>query len=512
MFGKVGFCLGGGFYVASQLMAWIFGGPTVLWAHFRSTASVAHLATVLLLLFQWKAVQHVPLARRALEAIDTVTMVVSGVMLAIMGATLPPEIRHINGIAAVCLSLSLRAIVIPSSMARTLSVSAAASLAAWITLAICVARGAGHGASSGSAASIYAPIVVAGMWFAGFTALATFASRVIYGLRQELKAARQIGQYTLSEKLGEGGMGVVYRATHAMLRRETAIKLLSPVRVGREALGRFEREVRMTARLTHPNTVSVYDFGSTPDGTFYYAMEYLDGLDLEALVAAVGALPPGRVVHLLAQVCASLTEAHEIGLIHRDVKPSNIMLTERGGVSDVVKVLDFGLAKDLAGRDEAAVTVDQSARGTPLYMSPEAIATPTEVGPASDLYAVAAVGYFLLTGSAVFRGQTLMAVCASHLHEQPEPMSRRLNGPIPEALERLVMKGLSKKAASRPASARELRASLLRLVEHEDVPRWTEEDAATWWSAMGRALTRKASAAGSSAPLATTIAVDVAGR
>jgi serine/threonine protein kinase len=188
------------------------------------------------------------------------------------------------------------------------------------------------------------------------------------------------------------------------------------------------------------------------------------------------------------------------------------MLTERGGVSDVVKVLDFGLAKDLAGRDEAAVTVDQSARGTPLYMSPEAIATPTEVGPASDLYAVAAVGYFLLTGSAVFRGQTLMAVCASHLHEQPEPMSRRLNGPIPEALERLVMKGLSKKAASRPASARELRASLLRLVEHEDVPRWTEEDAATWWSAMGRALTRKASAAGSSAPLATTIAVDVAGR
>ena len=466
-----------------------------------------------LFVVQWRAVQRIPMTRSGLEAVDTSATTLIGTLVALVGVTSP--VGNMGALhSALCVSalLSLRAILIPSSLRRTLFISATAASAALAAIVLLLVRASQHP----SPITQIPPIpmgLLAGMWMFGFAAVATLASRVIYGLRQEVKAARQIGQYVLSEKLGEGGMGVVYRATHAMLRRETAIKLLPPERVGRDALGRFEREVRMTARLTHPNTVSVYDYGTTPDGSFYYAMEYLEGLDLDVLVAAVGALPAGRVVHLLAQVCASLTEAHETGLIHRDIKPSNIVVTERGGIPDVVKVLDFGLVKDLEGTEEAEVTMDQNARGTPLYMSPEAIATPADVGPASDLYAVAAVGYFLLTGSHVFSGRTLMAVCASHLYDEPEPPSRRLRSAVPEGLERLLLCGLAKNPALRPSSARAFRGALLQLRDRGEVARWTEDEASAWWTTLGRGLVRKATGPRTGgAPFATTIAVDVTAR
>jgi serine/threonine-protein kinase len=302
-------------------------------------------------------------------------------------------------------------------------------------------------------------------------------SRVIYGLREEVREARRLGQYTLEEKLGEGGMGTVYRARHAMLRRPTAVKLLPPEKAGQAALERFEREVQLTARLSHPNTVAVFDYGRTPDGVFYYAMEFLDGTNLEELVRGDGAQPPGRVVHVLRQVASALVEAHGIGLVHRDVKPENIILCERGGVADVAKVVDFGLVKDLE-RTGASVSRADVVQGTPLYLSPEAITAPDRVDARGDLYALGAVGYYLLTGHHVFSGATLVEVCSHHLHTAPVPPGERLGRPVPAALERLLLSCLEKDPARRPASALALRDELAGL---PGVDSWSEEEARTWW-------------------------------
>ena len=199
--------------------------------------------------------------------------------------------------------------------------------------------------------------------------------------------AKQLGQYELENKLGAGGMGVVYKAHHAMLRRPTAVKMLSIDKVDAASTARFEREVQITCQLNHPNTIAIYDYGRTPEGVFYYAMEFLDGLDLQQLVEKYGPQPEGRVIHILKQVCGSLYEAHSKGLVHRDIKPSNIMLNRRGSEPDVVKVLDFGLVKALDENKNAGMTANASLTGTPLYMSPEAIQSPLAVDNRSDLYA-----------------------------------------------------------------------------------------------------------------------------
>ncbi|MCR9296276.1 MAG: serine/threonine protein kinase, partial [bacterium] len=241
--------------------------------------------------------------------------------------------------------------------------------------------------------------------------------------------AQQLGQYTLSEKLGSGGMGSVYIGHHAMLRRPTAIKLLDVEKMNDLAVERFEREVQITCQLNHPNTIAIYDYGRTPEGVFYYAMEYLDGLDLQTLVDDHGPLPEARVIHILLQICGSLFEAHTRELVHRDIKPANIMLNRRGGVPDVVKVLDFGLVKD---RDptKAAESGDRGLVGTPLYMSPEAIQSPLSVDARSDLYAVGAVGYFLLTGEPVFAAKSMSELIRMQVDEQPRPPSTRTQQPI----------------------------------------------------------------------------------
>ena len=297
-------------------------------------------------------------------------------------------------------------------------------------------------------------------------------------------------------------MGSVYRARHAMLRRPTAIKLVPPEKSSPAALARFEREVQLTASLSHPNTVSVFDYGHTPDGVFYYAMEYLEGTDLDALVRKDGPQPPARVAHVLRQVASALVEAHGIGLIHRDIKPENIILCERGGIPDVAKVVDFGLVRDLEPASGARLTQANVLQGTPLYLSPEAIRAPDAVDARSDLYGLGAVGYYLLTGTHVFGGATTVEVCSHHLHTLPVPLSERLGRPVPRGLERLVLACLEKEPARRPASAACLRDALADL---DDVGPWGEKEARAWWERWQQ--DRSARAEEGAAPPARTLDV-----
>lgn len=296
----------------------------------------------------------------------------------------------------------------------------------------------------------------------------------IAGLRAEVAQARELGQYTLLERLGEGGMGQVYRARHALLRRPAAIKILRE-EVGEQALARFEREVQLTSELTHPNTIVIYDYGRTPEGTFYYVMEHLEGMDLHKLVKRYGPQHPARVIDILGQVCEALEEAHQRGLVHRDIKPANIFLCRRESRPDMIKVLDFGLVRDLVNEDLSAESL---VAGTPDYMAPEAILDPRAVGPRSDIYALGAVGYFLLTGERVFSVGTVAAVCLAHVQSEPVPPRERLGAPVPEALESILLKCLQKDPEQRPASALELREALAAL---EVVPGWGEHEARQWW-------------------------------
>ncbi|MEO0813500.1 MAG: serine/threonine-protein kinase, partial [Myxococcota bacterium] len=266
----------------------------------------------------------------------------------------------------------------------------------------------------------------------------------------------RLGAYALERKLGEGGMGVVYEARHGMLRRPTAVKLLPPERAGLEGIERFEQEVRLTAQLTHPNTVTVFDYGRTPDGVFYYAMELLDGATLEQVVALTGAQEDARILSVIRASAAALDEAHTIGLIHRDVKPSNIMLCRQGRRNDVVKLLDFGLVKQLDRGEDGATTANQTLIGTPMYMAPEAIREGEAVDARSDVYALGAVAYFLATGSHLFSGGSIVEICAKHLHQEPESPSARLGRAVDQELEAVILRCLRKQPEERPQSAAEL--------------------------------------------------------
>src|SRR5258705_2394008 len=256
--------------------------------------------------------------------------------------------------------------------------------------------------------------ILAGALLLGALALA-LSSRQIYGLQKDVARAHRLGQYTLEEKIGEGGVGAVSRPRPSSLRRPTAIKLIRSQVASADALGRFEREVQLTSALTNPNTIAVYDYGRTEDGIFYYAMEYLPGIPLDRLIKDGGPQPEARVVYLLKQICASLAEAHRVGLVHRDVKPANVMLCKRGGLYDVVKVLDFGLVKEIASGD-ASLTAAHHIVGTPLYMAPESINGSLPVDARSDVYAVGGVAYALVTGQPVFSGKSGADIIGHHLH------------------------------------------------------------------------------------------------
>ncbi|MSR57970.1 MAG: serine/threonine protein kinase [Planctomycetaceae bacterium] len=312
---------------------------------------------------------------------------------------------------------------------------------------------------------------------AGLFIFSIVVARLQRAARQSAQQLRQLGQYVLDEKIGEGGMGVVYRGHHAMLRRPTAIKLLSDRRNSEAAIRRFEREVRLTCQLNNPHTIVIFDYGRTPEGTFYYAMEYLDGLSLQQLVERYGPQEEGRVARILEQVCSSLAEAHATGLVHRDIKPANILVNERGGLFDFVKVLDFGLVRS-TDEKEMTLTADGSLTGTPLYMSPESIERPRDVDARSDLYAVGAVGYFLLTGQPVFVGESVLKVCMQHISARPVRPSERAGRPISTRMEDLLLRSLAKQPADRPATAQELAVELAACAA---AATWTEADTEYWW-------------------------------
>jgi len=343
----------------------------------------------------------------------------------------------------------------------------------------------------------------------GLGAVAIFIFSIIVArLRRDAQkaaiAAKQLGQYRLQEKIGAGGMGVVYKGQHAMLRRPTAIKLLDVEHINEAAIKRFEREVQVTCCLNNPHTVAIYDYGRTPEGVFHYAMEYLDGITLQSLVEQYGPQPEGRVVKILQQVCASLFEAHSLGIVHRDIKPANIMLNRRGAEPDVAKVLDFGLVKSLTDRQSGAEE-RHGLSGTPLYMSPEAIQTPEAVDARSDLYAVGAVGYFLLTGRTIFDARSLSELCQLHITTTPALPSQCLGQPVSPELEHALLACLEKSPAKRPQTARDLATLLLRVSAT-----WTLDDAEGWWSRHERQTANTAAkaltGASSEQPLPTAAA------
>jgi len=308
-------------------------------------------------------------------------------------------------------------------------------------------------------------------------------SKVIYGLRAEVREARRLGQYVLEHKIGEGGMGEVYQARHGMMRRPSAIKLLRGNRASEAALLRFEREVQLTARLTHPNTITLFDYGRTQDGIFYYAMELLAGANLQRIVELSGPLPAARVARILSMACGALSEAHGVGLVHRDIKPANLMLCRQGGEYDVLKLLDFGLVKELAIEGEAQLTGVSTLLGTPQYMAPESILKADSSDARSDIYALGAVAYYLLAGTDVFDGKSVLELCVQHLHRTPEPLAAR-GVTVPATLEALVLACLEKGPDLRPQNSAELR----RKLEACAIAPWTSDDASAWWHAHPAAL------------------------
>jgi len=468
LFGKVTFVISGAFLVMTVgLSGW--QNPKPWFGH------ASHLGATLIGLAFWRiAASRRGLQPDALQVLDSVGSVSISALFALMGHHLYQPYGFYMGLLAVVHVNVARAVIVPSVTTRTLFIAAASFAGLVISRALMpLPDSLPHTALSRARF-----VLDALSWSLTAGAVAAVASRVIYGLQERALEMVQLGQYSLEEKIGEGGMGEIYRARHAMLRRPTAVKLLTGD-ASEDQLRRFEKEVQLTARLTHPNTISVFDYGRTPDGTFYYAMELLSGMTLEQLVERHGPQPPGRAIHLILQVCGALNEAHGVGLIHRDIKPANIYLTQRGGVSDVVKVLDFGLVREV--RDDGSVTRSNInfVVGTPLYLSPEAILAPESIDARADIYGLGGVLYLLLTGTTPFSGRSVVEICGHQLHSPPTALSARAPLPVPEDLDRLVIACLAKDPRERPQSARELARALSRC---GSAGSWSESQADAWWA------------------------------
>jgi serine/threonine-protein kinase len=328
--------------------------------------------------------------------------------------------------------------------------------------------------------------------------IAIFGSRIVYRLTRDLSEAKRMGNYRLVEKIGEGGMGEVWKARHALLARPAAIKLIRTEVLGRDAqvartaLKRFEREVQLSTQLKNPHTITIYDYGQTPEGEFFYVMELLEGIDLESFVKQYGPAPAPRAMHWLHQACASLAEAHERGLIHRDVKPANLYTCRYGLQTDFLKVLDFGLVKSENVSDPGAtrMTLEQGATGTPAYMPPE-IALGKEADERSDVYALGCVAYWLVTGRTVFDGSTPMEVVIQHAREEPVRPSLRTELEVPDDFEAIILQCLRKDRADRPATAGQLARELAACT---DFGAWTDESSRRWWDVHRAAKSRDSDA------------------
>jgi len=506
------------------------------WRELFTLGQALSWSALLICFAVWMVCRRGTHSRRFVRVVESASMMGSATAVALMGRHIAPQVLALNAeaegydlaalepkalammaglqleqiLVALMLGLAfgyvLRAALVPSTVRRTvwITVLAIVPLFAlyvfdWVPLAI--DRSMREAIGPYQTVSLVVNVLI---WWALVTIVCVSISRIIHNLRREIRQAMRLGQYTLEQKLGEGGMGMVYRASHAMMRRPTAVKLLPLEKTGEASLARFEREVQQTARLTHPNTITIYDYGRTPDGVFYYAMELLDGASLEAVVERDGPQPPGRVVRVMEMVAGGLAEAHKLGIIHRDIKPANIFLCRQGGEFDIAKVLDFGLVKVVEGPQDANLTHDGVVTGTPQYLAPEALTDPDTIDGRSDLYALGAVGYFLLTGEQVFTGN-IVEICGHHLHTEPIPPSERLGRELPYELEAVVMQCLAKKPDDRPQSAGEIRA---RLAASLDVPRWRQADAQAWWQEHGEAV-QPEPADSSQVEVTRTLAVDM---
>jgi serine/threonine-protein kinase len=386
----------------------------------------------------------------------------------------------VRGWTSVAVWTVLYPLIVPSRPGRVWFASLATALMDPIGLWVNLAAGAPVPSASEIAQRLF-PTVFACI-------LAPIAARIVYGLTVEVHQAREMGRYRLVEKLGEGGMGEVWRAEHRMLARGAAIKLIRPVLGGvagapeTEMAKRFEREARATAALRSPHTIEVYDYGVAADGTFHYVMELLEGFSLQTLVERFGPVPPERAVGLLRQACHSLAEAHASGLVHRDVKPANMFVCQLGLDVDFVKVLDFGLVKRRGpqARGEEALTVAGAFTGTPAFMPPEIALGAERIDGRADIYALGCVAYWLLTGQRVFESGSAMQVVVDHIRTPVVPPSRRGGPSIPPALEEIVLRCLEKDPGTRPPGAASLSLELKAL---DLEGQWTEERAQAWWRA-----------------------------
>jgi eukaryotic-like serine/threonine-protein kinase len=494
LLGKTVFSLSFGFFIVMNGMLLAGGGLAIVPALGNQT-NLWHFLSACVMAVVWAVTSFQPLRMRTLGMLDGLSLLLPGVGLGMMAAQ-PDEAHLMAGLFALTITMMARAVLIPSTARRTCWLGAAAALPLLVVSFVCVVPRPLPGFSHEFARFLVS--LNALLWLVLGVTLSTVTSRTIYGLRQQVKAATDIGPYTLEEKIGSGGMGEVWRARHRMLIRPAAVKLVStqelgstPARDPELRLRRFEREARATAGLKSPHTVQLYDFGVTDDGTFYYVMELLDGMNLDALVDGFGPVPPERAIHWLAQVCASLEDAHQNGLVHRDIKPANLVVSRIGAEWDFVKVLDFGLVK-LAGvqQSEASVqlTDDKNVSGTPGFMAPETVlGTPSD--HRVDIYSLGCVAYWLVTGKLVFEGPGTVKVMSDHIHTPPVPPSERASQSLPPELDRLILDCLAKDPNERPLTAAAVRARLLAIPLSTP---WTPEHAEQWWSshAPGRGSVR----------------------
>jgi eukaryotic-like serine/threonine-protein kinase len=454
-------------------------------------ATVSVMASVLLYFYARRSDRD----PRGILDLGLAYMVLTAVALGLVFHWEPMPVRdvtpEISWIGAVVLMF---AAIVPSTPAKTLAAGLIAVSMNPLSMLIARARGTWNFNPTDALLMHYPDFLLVGV--------AVVISHVVTSLGQQVARARDMGSYRIGERLGRGGMGEVYKASHRMLARPAAIKLIRPEMLGagdpagaQRAVSRFRREAEAAANLRSPHTVELYDFGVTDDQTLYFVMELLEGMDLEFLVRQHGPVPASRVVHILRQVCASLAEAHASGLVHRDIKPANIHIGRLGLVYDFVKVLDFGLVKPIAdgSPEHSMATQAGSILGTPGYMAPE-MALGDSVDGRADLYALGCVAYYLLTGQHVFEGDTAMQVIAQHLQAAPVPPSQRVAFAAPPHMEQLVLACLAKKPEDRPQSATALSIQLASI----DLEPWTDAQAQAWWAAAGRRLGQATVAAGES--------------
>jgi eukaryotic-like serine/threonine-protein kinase len=423
-----------------------------------------------------------------------VYMVFTGLSLALLmhWAAVPKEWPVFSIISWVGPVVLMCAAIVPNSPLKTLLAGLLAVSMNPIAMLIAKARGVWEFGSVGNVLVMHYPDYL-------LVGVAVVISHVMTKLGQQVTKAREMGSYRLINRLGQGGMGEVWLARHHMLARDAAIKLIQPDALRRSSGGnatlirkRFEQEARTTASLRSPHTVELYDFGVTRDGVFYYVMELLDGIDLDTLVRKFGPQPPARVVHILRQVCRSLHEAHQRGIVHRDIKPTNIFLCRMGNEYDFAKVLDFGLVK-LINDQETQLTGEGVTTGTPAYMAPELAMGNTQVDGRSDLYGLGCVAYWLLTGKLVFEENGAAAMMIAHLQKTPVPPSQRSVSGVPACLDQAIMTCLQKKPLDRFSDTQ----VLARMLDACNVGAWSVEDAQDWWE---NNLSADTPAVGSSGP------------